>query len=180
MSNAPSAARLQHADAIEAPQVDTGAFRQGWRVHTRLDALHRDGRITAGQWQAAVEYRAAHERVSIAAAYAGSGELLRVSGGGAGGGTDGRLAGVADTMKRLRKTDAAIGRFDAALCSACILVDRPWAEIARVIGHNPETIRDWTARAIGRLAAAWSLQTARRRWDGSSVRPEAHRPVAPS
>ena len=42
----PSAAYRQHHD-VEAPRVDTSAFRQGWRVVTRLDALASEGAIDA-------------------------------------------------------------------------------------------------------------------------------------
>ena len=59
--NAPSAARLRHAEAIDAPRIDALAFRQGWRVVTRLDGLLAAGLIAPGVWQAAAEYRAAWE-----------------------------------------------------------------------------------------------------------------------
>jgi hypothetical protein len=48
---------------VEAPRVDATAFRQGWRMHTRLDALFVDRRITAAEWQATIEYRTTYERI---------------------------------------------------------------------------------------------------------------------
>jgi hypothetical protein len=39
------------------------AFRQGWRMHTRLDALFVDRRITAAEWQATIVYRTTYERM---------------------------------------------------------------------------------------------------------------------
>src|SRR5262249_54017831 len=51
---APTPQFRQHHN-VEAPQVDSTAFRQGWRVTTRLDALLEAGRIDKEQWEAARE-----------------------------------------------------------------------------------------------------------------------------
>ena len=157
LSNAPTAHRLQHVEAVEDPKVDARAFRQGWRITSRLDALHRDGHITAGQWQAAVEYRTAWERVQRS--MSGSSAPMRVSGG-AGGGAD-RLAHVTDTISRLRAVEAHIGGTAAMLSHWCIVADHSWAATGRTLQRNPETVRDWTVAAIQALARAWS--SARRR-----------------
>jgi hypothetical protein len=149
---APSLAYRQHHD-IEAPRVDALAFRQGWRVVTRLDALHRDGRISAGQWQAAVEYRAAWER-ALTAGGGGAGALVRIGAGGAGDGAASRLAAAVDGISRVRQVHAAIGGH-AALCFLCIVEDRSWADSGRALGRDPQTVRDWTVLAIAALARAW-------------------------
>jgi hypothetical protein len=47
-SNAPTPIYRQHHD-VAAPQVDDRAFRQGWRVSTRLDGLYETGRIDREQ-----------------------------------------------------------------------------------------------------------------------------------
>jgi hypothetical protein len=149
---APSAAFRRHHD-IEAPQVDSTRFRQAWRVATRLDALHRDGALTAGEYQAAVEYRAAWERV-LTATHGNAALGVRVSGGGGDGGAD-RLAAVADTITKLRQTDAAIGPLATWLCFACIVHDGTWAEAGRLLHRDPHTARAWTVLAIAGLALAW-------------------------
>jgi hypothetical protein len=161
MSNAPTPHRARHAVAIEAPQVDALAFRQGWRVASRLDLLHRDGRLTAGQWQAAVEYRAAWEGARLEAA--ATMRLIRGGGGGAGDGGHARLLAGIGTVARLRAVESAIGDWRADLCRACIVHDVPWVALARHLHHDRETVRDWTVGAIRALARAWSAPQRRQR-----------------
>jgi hypothetical protein len=160
VSNAPPAARRQHVAGIEAPQVDALAFRQGWRVASRLDVLHRTGRLTRGQWLAAVEYREAWERARLEAS-----TTMRLLRGGGGGDSDSHarlLAGIG-TVAKLRAVESAIGRFRADLCRACIVHDLPWVELARRLHHDRETVRDWTVLAIVALARAWSAPQRRQR-----------------
>jgi hypothetical protein len=161
VSNAPTAARRQHALEVEAPRIDAAAFRQGWLVHSRLDALRRDGRLTAGQWQAAVEYRAAWESARLEAA--ATMRLIRGGGGGVGDGGHARLlAGIAIVAK-LRTVEDAIGSFRADLCRACIVHDMPWAVIGRQLRRDPHTVRDWAVWSIRALARAWSGPQRRQR-----------------
>jgi hypothetical protein len=148
----PSPEFLQH-HAVEAPAVNARSFRQGWRVRSRLEVLHRTGRLTAGQLQAAVEYRAAWELARLEAA--ATMPLLRAGGGGS---TDqhARLwAGIA-TVAKLEAVESAIGGMRADLCRACIVHDMPWAELARRTGRDSHTARRWTVLAIVALARAWS------------------------
>jgi hypothetical protein len=51
-TNQPTPAYRRHHD-VEAPQVDSTAFRQGWRVCSRLDSLLEAGRIDREAWDAA-------------------------------------------------------------------------------------------------------------------------------
>lgn len=150
-SNAPSDDRAQHVEAIDPPRVDATAFRQGWRVRTRLDTLLADHRITPDQWQAAVAYRDAWDRVLSAGGGSSGGN--RVSGGS---GQHDRLLGLVGTISRLRAVETAIGEPAAPLCFACAVEDRSWASIAAIHRRNPETVRDWTARALRALASAWA------------------------
>lgn len=149
-SNAPTADRLQHVEAIEPPRVDASAFRQGWRVRTRLDSLLIDRRISHGVWQAAVAYRDAWARVLAAG---GGSAGLRVSGGAD---RHDRLLDLLDTISRLRAVETTIGAGAARLCFACVVEDRSWASIAASDRRNPETVRDWTAQALRSLAWAWA------------------------
>jgi hypothetical protein len=147
MSNQPSDAYRQHHHDIEAPRVDARAFRQGWRVTTRLDALLDDGRITPGEWQAASEYRAAHDAMTSAGHGAGSST--------AGGGRDARL----DRTARIRAVNAAIGPEAAALCHACAVLDLSWRALGARLGVRDVTAMGRAVDALRALARAW-----RRAW----------------
>jgi hypothetical protein len=148
--NAPTAARLSHAEAIDAPRIDATAFRQGWRVRTRLDALLADGRIDATAWQSATEYRDGWSRVH---AIGGRSWGTR----GAGADPHARLLAVAATMERLLRVQATLGPDHAGLIYACVVEDRSWASIAsRLHVRRAETARDRTVLALRALAWAWS------------------------
>jgi hypothetical protein len=152
-SNAPSAARLRHAEAIEAPRVDAASFRQGWRVRTRLDALLAAGRITGDEWLAAVEYRDAYARV-----WSGrSGDLAGAKVSGGADLHDRQIARIA-TLTLLADVERRIGALATALCVACVVEDMSWAAIAALCRRNPETVRDWTALAVRTLASAWATR----------------------
>lgn len=148
--NAPSPDRLRHADAIDPPRVDAVAFRQGWRVRTRLDALLAAGRIDAGIWQAACAYRDAWERALTATV---AGRSFGARGGGADPHT--RLLAVAASVARLHAVETRIGQDAAALCYACVVEDRSWASIGAAHHRNPETMRDRVVIALRALAWAW-------------------------
>jgi hypothetical protein len=160
VSNAPTARRAQHVAGIEAPQVDALAFRQGWRVASRLDVLHRTGRLTRGQWLAAVEYREAWERARLEA----STTMRLLRGGGGDSDSHARLLAGIGTMAKLRAIEDALGQWRADLCRACIVHDLPWAELARRLHHDRETVRNWTVLAIVALARAWSAPQRRQRF----------------
>jgi hypothetical protein len=165
VSVAPSPELRRHHD-IEAPLIDATAFRQGWRITSRLDALHRDGALGPVEWQAAVEFRQAWERVK-AANSGGGGLPMRVSGGAASGGVADRLATVTDTVTRLREVEEAIGGLAHWLCFACVVEDYSWAAIGRHLHRDPHTARTWTVAAIGHLTAVWWRPRRRRspaRW----------------
>lgn len=142
---------------VEPPRVDHRAFRQGWRVRTRLDQLLADGRITRAEWQAAAEYR---ETWAVARALAGiEPGMFRIAGGGsADAATIARLAAVT----RLRVVEDRLGSLAARLLLACLVHDLAWAALARHCQRNPETVRDWTVLAIKGLARAWEGSTRRR------------------
>ena len=152
-SNAPTADRLRHAEAIEAPRVDAASFRQGWRVRTRLDALFAAGRITGAEWQAAVEYRDAYARVwsGRGGDFAGA----RIAGGADI--HDREIARIA-TLTVLARVEARLGGLVTALLIACVVEDLPWARIAAICQRNPETVRNWTALAVRALAQAWATR----------------------
>lgn len=153
MSNQPSEAFRQHHE-VEAPRVDHRAFRQGWRVRLRLDALLDDGSITPGEWQSASEYRAAHDALTSAGHGPGSSSPS--------GGRDARL----DRTARIRAVNAAIGPDAAALCHACAVLDLSWRALGARLGVRDVTAMGRTVGALRALARAW-----RRAWTGRMAAP---------
>jgi len=149
MSNAPLP-ELRHHHDVDAPQVDAHAFRQGWRIRTRLDALLADRRITPAEWQAAVEYR---DLAATARGIRTLGLLGRLHT------ASDREAGVIarlDAETRVRASERRIGRLATALIVACVVEDLSWREIARRIGRTHETARNWTTLAVRALGAVWT------------------------
>ncbi len=144
-------------------------------MQTRLDALRRDGLISADQWQAAIEYRAAWMRVLAD----GGGDPGAVRIGGGLNDPHARLLGHLDTMTRLREAEMRIGSLATWLCRRCVVEDQPWREIGRQLHRDHKTARDWTGEALRGFALVWA---ARRRGglDGLRVRPTPRRPVRAS
>ena len=175
--NAPSADRLRHAEAIEPPRIDWRAFRQGWRVVSRIDRLLADRRIDAGTWQAAVEYRAAWE--ALRRSSAGTAPAVRLAGRG---GTSGAEASTLDRAARIRAVEATIGREAAALCHACAVEDLSWRTLGVRLGVRDVTAQARTVIALRALATAWRragtpLRTGSRTGEPSrAVLPPARRP----
>ena len=137
--------------AVEAPAVDGNTFRPGWRVSTRLDGLFAAHLITAGEWQAASEYRDAWERVLAMARTAS----LTAAAGGGGGDAHAPIVAACDAVERLRLVAVQIGHAADLLVFRCAVEDRPWAWSARQLRRDPHTVRTWTVAAIGALAPAW-------------------------
>jgi hypothetical protein len=162
VSNQPGDAYRQHHD-VEAPRVDDRAFRQGWRVVTRLDGLLAEGRITTGTWQAAAEYRDAWDALRQTSTGSGSGGSLHVETNGARDRHPGRL----DRIARINAAEHAIGATSAGLCRACILDDVSWHALGQYLGVRNVTARDRTVDALGALATAWRDGTTRRRTGGN-------------
>ena len=155
----PSPEFRRHHD-VDPPQVDATAFRQGWQVRTRLDALLAADRITAEEWQAADAYRrtwaVARELATVEPG------TLRIAGGSS---PDNRVVSLLDAVTRLRVVEALVGGLRARLLLACLVHDLPWAETARYLRRDPETVRDWTVAAIHALSRAWETATGRRATD---------------
>jgi len=145
----PSEAYRQHHD-VAAPQIDASAFRQGWRVSTRLDALLAEGAIEPSDYEAAAALRRDWEAASGVRARPLMSFGARGGPGGSGGGID-RLAALA----RLRRLGDTLGRFDLRLLEQCVVLDQSWALTGRQHGVADTTARRWTIAALRRLGAAW-------------------------
>jgi hypothetical protein len=147
-SNAPSQTYLRHHD-VTAPRVDSAAFRQGWRVVTRLDGLLEAGRIDREQWDAACRWRRWAERITpsrqpswgiriddaVASSHADIGMLHRV-----------------DVATRLRNCATALGTLRVRLLEACVRDDLSWRAIAERLQISDKTAREHAAEAVAALA----------------------------
>ena len=147
----PTAAYLQH-HPVEPPRIDTQTFRPGWRVTTRLDQLRQSGAISAGQWQACVEYRRAWEAI---------GSSLRVQNlePSTGGGADlhGRQLFLAITMARIRAVEDRTSATTVRLAYRVILEDVTWAQLGRQLRCDWRTARVQAIGAVRRVAVAWGI-----------------------
>jgi hypothetical protein len=136
----------RHHD-VTAPQVDTTAFRQGWRVATRLDSLLEAGRIDREAWDCAHEWRRWAEtvtpfraqpwdvRVDISAVPTDAGMLLRVH-----------------AATKLREAAVAIGALRAKILEAVVLHDCSWRQLAQQLRVSDKTAMQRTAEAVVALA----------------------------
>jgi DNA-directed RNA polymerase specialized sigma24 family protein len=143
----PTAEFRQH-HRVEAPQVDSTAFRQGWRVATRLDGLLDARLIDRGQHGAACRWRTWAEKAAPLPAQAwdvrvdrspvpnDTAALLRVQ-----------------TAANLRAVAEALGPLRVRLLTMCVAEDRSWREIGDRLGMDGKTAKDWCAAAVVALAA---------------------------
>jgi hypothetical protein len=146
-TNQPTPQFQQHHD-VERPQVNSTAFRQGWRVRTRLDGLLEAGRIDREAWDAACMWRRWVERTGSLPAQAwdvrvdrslvpnDAAALARVQ-------TAAKLRGVADALGPLRNR----------LLEFAIRDDRSWRQIGDRLGIDGKAAQAWVANAIITLAA---------------------------
>ena len=145
---------LRQHHALEAPEVSERAFRQAWRVRTRVDRLLVDKAISWAEWRCAVEYRALYE-----CAFGSLTPASRPDGTGRGGAyraglrpSDRQLAALRQLQKLLRQLD----RPTVQLLEAVIVEDVKWCVLGKRLGAHSCTARRWAVAAIKLLATAWS------------------------
>jgi hypothetical protein len=145
-SATPSPHFTQHHD-VAAPQVDTRAFRQGWRITTRLDALFEAGRIDREQYTAVCEFRAWAEQIGVshvqrwdvrpdAPCHPSDLPMLR----------------RVQTAAKLRACADAVGELRIRLLDCCIR-DLSWREIGARLRVSDKTATIWVVEAIAALSA---------------------------
>jgi hypothetical protein len=139
--------QFQRHHDVAAPQVDATAFRQGWRVATRLDSLLESGRIDRQAWDCACEWRrwAAtitpvrvqpwDVRVDVSAVPSDAGMLFRVH-----------------AATKLREAAAGIGPVRAKILEAVVLHDCSWRQLAQQLRVSDKTASQRAAEAVVALA----------------------------
>jgi hypothetical protein len=149
MSSQPSPHYRQHHE-VDAPRVDTQAFRQGWRVRTRLDGMLAAGLISAAGWQAGADFRVKWERAYGQGIAPATGMMgVRASHG------DRMAAGRIDAVTWLRRAHDALGERQFWLIERCAVHDASWVSIAADLAIDDKRARALTAQALGALAEIW-------------------------
>lgn len=153
-------AQFTHHHDVAAPRVDSTAFRQGWQVATRLNALFEAGRVDREAWDIAHEWR---RWVEITTPYRVQSWDMRVD--------QSRVANDAAMLLRvnaatkLREAAESLGELRTRLLAACVVRDQPWTEIGKLLRASDKTARDYVVEALAALA------------DWRTGRPVAARPV---
>jgi hypothetical protein len=139
--------QYQHHHDVTVPQVDSTAFRQGWRVATRLDGLFEAGRIDREAWDCACEWRRwaaavtpfrvqpLDVRVDVSAVPSDAGMLFRVH-----------------AATKLRAAAVAIGELRAKIIEAVVLHDVSWRQLAQQLRVSDKTATQRAAEAVVALA----------------------------
>lgn len=149
----PSRHFRQHHD-VEAPQIDTRAFRPAWRVRPRLEGLLHAGDITLAEYAAAIRYRRRYELAYASAIPAAS---MTPSSGTPDGDrmTQTRL----DALAELAAVERRIGPVRVWWLQACVVYDLAWRELAGAHRIHHRTARKRSIAAIRALVPKNSLDT---------------------
>jgi hypothetical protein len=147
-SNAPAPAYRQHVHGIEAPRVDGTAFRQAWLVQTRLWSLFEQGRIDRDAVDAALAWRRWAELVSPTKVQQWDTHVDVSIGPG-----DGGMGLRIDAAAKLRTVSEVLGSLRIAILEACVLNDRPWQQLAKLLRVSDKTAITRAAEAITALTA---------------------------
>jgi DNA-directed RNA polymerase specialized sigma24 family protein len=145
-TNRPTPQFRQH-HTVETPRVDTSAFRQAWRVQSRLDGLLEAGRIDREQFEAAQVWRRWAEVIAPTKVQSWD---VRVDAS--------RLANDASMVIRvnaqakLRSAIDALGPLRHRLLEMSVGDDRSWREIGDRLGVDAKTATGRVIEAIAALA----------------------------
>jgi hypothetical protein len=144
-TNRPTVQYQRHHE-VEAPRVDGDAFRQGWRVRTRLDHLLEAEKIDDECWQAARTWRgwcAAIGRVGVQGWSPRVDRSLT--------GYDPHLGKVVAASK-LRECTEALGQRRILCLELCVLDDLAWNSVALKLGVSEKTAVLRVAEALEALS----------------------------
>src|SRR6516225_6708264 len=141
-TNQPTPQFQQH-HTVETPQVNATAFRQGWRVQTRLDSLLETGRIDREAWDAACLWRRWVERTGSLPAQAWAVRVDRSPVP-----NDAAALARVQTAAKLRCVADALGPLRNRLLELAVRDDRSWRQIGDRLGIDGKTAQTWVANAI--------------------------------
>lgn len=145
-TNQPAPAFRRHHD-VEPPRVDSTAFRQAWRVCSRLDSLLEAGRVDREAWDAAHAWRRWAETT---APYRAQLWDVRVD--------QSRVANDAAMLLRvkaatkLREVAAALGELRVRILEAVVMRDMAWTDLGRLLRLSDKAAKEWAAEALEALA----------------------------
>ncbi len=142
----PTPAFRQHHD-VAAPQVDPTAFRQGWRVASRLDQLLEAGAIERESWEAAGQWRRWAETTAPARAQAWDVRVDRSL-------TSNETAMLhrVTAAARLRACAQALGELRIQLLDLHVIRDASWRDISARAGVSDKTVKAMVIEALEALA----------------------------
>jgi hypothetical protein len=145
-SSAPTREYRRHHD-VAAPQVDSTAFRQGWRVTTRLGGLLDAGRIDREAWDAAQQWRRWAEVVTPfrAQAWDVHVEASLVP-------SDGGMLLRVNAAAQLRAVADALGQLRMKLLEAVVMQDVSWLELGRLLRCSDKTAQNYACEALEALS----------------------------
>jgi hypothetical protein len=146
LTSAPTPQFRQHHQA-QAPQVDSTAFRQAWRITTRLDGLLEAGRIDREQYEAAQEWRRWAEAVTPfrAQSWDVRVDASRVA-------NDAAMVLRVNAAAKLRSVTEMLGQLRHRLLELSVRDDRSWREIGDRLGVDAKTATGRVIEAIAALA----------------------------
>jgi hypothetical protein len=146
-TNRPTPQFTRHHE-VTAPQVDSTAFRQGWRVATRLDGLLEAGRINREAWDCAREWRRWAETITPSRVQQWDNPVDMPAASARDAGMLWRIAAAT----KLRKASEALGALRVKLLEASVLHDLSWRTIASQLRCSDKTALDRVAEAVTALA----------------------------
>jgi hypothetical protein len=132
---------------VTAPQVDSTAFRQGWRVATRLDGLLESGRIDREQWDCAQQWRRWAELIGLSHV-----QRWDVRPDAPCHPSDLPMLHRVQAAAKLRACSVALGELRVRLLDCCVLRDMSWREIAGLLRMSDKTATQWVVEALSALA----------------------------
>jgi hypothetical protein len=145
-SAVPSSHFTRHHD-VTAPQVDSTAFRHGWRVETRLDSLFTAGRIDRDAYDAACMFRRLSEITASVPAQKWDVRVDRslVP-------NDTHTLWRVNAASKLRAAQEALGPLRTRVLHNVIVLDCPWGRLGRMLTISDKSAREFGIAAIQALA----------------------------
>ena len=152
-STSPTVERRQHG-AIAPPQIDDRAFRPYFRARDPVEKLCLCGAITPHELQAAVTFRALHERANAGPGGLRAADMEAVRAGKHCGRALPEITGrQLDALARLDQIRKALGWRRFRLLTAVIVDETPWVRLGKRLRVDMRTAKKRIVAALSALAA---------------------------